>query len=229
MTIKLNSNGLLAHKNFPSVYHNSIHAHVGKKYDNHRHYEHFAGAMNAVAYRYHGTQKAGGSLHASLKSNQGNAGPGEREKQEFDLFDFFSNGFSVFEASFYAAYSVGAFQAPATFSLETEKDQQKISPAYTVAAYKREFGQDALTKTLSEIIVRPNFLKWKEIRNVLTHRASPGRKIYVSIGRDFVPAAEWKLANISLDEQMVPAFEASMNELLQELFLAFDDFVVRKL
>lgn len=229
MPTKLNSNGLLADDRFPSESYNSIHALAAKHFDRHPHYDLFAGALNAVAYRYHGAQKAGQSLHASLQDNKGNATPDERQRQEYDLFDFFSNGFSVFESSYYAAYAVGAFLAPNVFSLATEKDQQRVGPASTVAAYSKQFGQDAFTHTLSEITERAEFLKWREIRNVLTHRTAPGRKIYVTIGSDFIPPAEWKLANISLDEQMVPSFHNSLDQILQDQFSSFEKFLKRML
>jgi hypothetical protein len=65
-------------------------------------YSHFAGAWNAVAYRFLAVADYECELISSL--SQRSPGPKIRHAQERQLFGFFSNGFSVFEAAFYGAF-----------------------------------------------------------------------------------------------------------------------------
>jgi hypothetical protein len=83
-------------------------------------YAHFAGAWNAISYRYLSLVNYGEIFTASLKAHGSSPPAVERYNQERMLFGFFSNGFSVFEAFFYGNVRnrriVGA-EAVSTFNL----------------------------------------------------------------------------------------------------------------
>ena len=122
-----------------------------------------------------------------------------RYQQERSLFAMFSNGFSAFESYFYGMFAIGAILQPGSFPLKTEKDQQNVSPTSTNRAYERAFPADPILTDFRKIFDAAEYREWREIRNILTHRAAPGRTIYVSIDTDEDIAPRWKINNISLD------------------------------
>ena len=69
------------------------------------------------------------------------------------------------------------------------------------------------------------YQQWREVRNVLTHRTAPGRRIYVSIGDDETPSVEWKLNNILLDENLVPSRQYELGRLVGDLVSGLNTFL----
>lgn len=191
----------------------------------HELYEHYAGAWNAVAYRFEAAVEAGDDFEASLKSHGSAPTPNERYRQDQALAGFFSSGFSVFESVFYALHTIAAFIEPASFSLATPKARQQVSPTLTSAAYKRVFPSDPILGAFEELFADPTYIEWREIRNILTHRTAPGRTMYVGIGDDDAPETEWKLNSIPLDGAMVRGRRTEVARMLSTLLTAVSAFV----
>lgn len=229
MAIQLTTNGLGAPLDFPAGPYEAVHAIVVSKWMSHALYEHYAGSWNAVAYRYVGANDAGQEFDLSLEEHGASPTPVERYRQEQALFTFFSSGFSTFEAAFYALYVIGAFLEPTGFSLASEKDQQRVSPAHTSIAFKAAFVGDPILAGFDRVFADPAYQQWREIRNVLTHRTAPGRRMYVSIGTDDAPPVEWKLKNITLDRALVPARQGELARLLGELLSATEAFLAKRI
>lgn len=210
---------------FPVVQYELIHkrAEPRAKTSNHV-YEHFAGAWNAIAYRFLAATEYEGTFTASLAGAGSSPAPLVRFQQERDLFGFFSNGFSVFEATFYGLFSLGSFLSAAIFPLGTAKDQQRITPTSTAAALAVAFPGDPIHKIISTVLQDPAYLEWREVRNVLTHRAAPGRIFFVGIGGDNALPDQWKIRNIPLNMNMAPARRADLSRLLGNLLQGIDDF-----
>ena len=74
----------------------------------------------------------------------------------------------------------------------------------------------------------PAYQEWREIRNILTHRTAPGRRMYVGIGNDDAPATEWKLNNIPMDATLIPARRAALVRAVDALLTAVEAFVAGK-
>lgn len=74
----------------------------------------------------------------------------------------------------------------------------------------------------------PAYQEWREIRNVLTHRTAPGRRMYVGIGDDDAPATEWKLNSIPLDSTMAKGRRAELARMLGDLLSAVEAFISKK-
>jgi hypothetical protein len=144
--------------------------------------------------------------------------------QERDLFGFFSNGFSVLEATFFGLFSLGAFLSAANFPIKTPKDQQRISPSSTAAAMLKAFPGDPINQTISATISDRAYLEWREVRNVLTHRAAPGRTFFVGIGGDDELPDLWKILSIPLDLKMAPSRRAELSRLLTIVLRAVEQF-----
>jgi hypothetical protein len=103
------------------------------------------------------------------------------------------------------------------FSLAAPMARQKISPSHTTAAFQNAFVGDQFITVLDAFAKDAAYLEWREIRNVLTHRTAPGRRMYVGIGVDDAPPTEWKLNNIAMDETLVPTRRAALVRLLTSL------------
>ncbi|MBZ0255102.1 hypothetical protein K8I31_03520, partial [bacterium] len=72
-------------------------------------------------------------------------------------------------------------------------------------------------------------LDWREVRNVLTHRAAPGRIFFASVGGGTAIADQWKIKSITLDVHMAPARRAELSRLISDLLEAIDQFAATHL
>lgn len=224
----LPTNGLLVPTDFPIAQYAFVHKIIEAAQAKHPLYEHYAGAWNALSYRFRAAVDYGNFLVESLKKHGSTPLPEERYIQERILFDFFSSGFSVFESSFYGLYAIGAFISPADFSLASGKDQQHVTPNSTKDAFARAFSNDPIVTEFEKLFSDPEYQQWREIRNILTHRTAPGRRIYVSFGNDNAPATEWKLNNKPLDESIASKGRQELSRLLTHLLTATATFVETK-
>jgi hypothetical protein len=225
----LTTNGLITSSDFPITPYEAVHSKVVKKWSAHPLYDHYAGSWNALAYRFQAATNAGTILNQSLRDFGASPPPLERYRQEHELFSFFSCGFSAFEAAFYAAFTLGAFLTPSAFPLTTPKDQQRISPNLTIDAYQRTFVNDPILDVFNVLVMDSAYQQWREVRNVLTHRTAPGRRVYVSIGDDAAPNVEWKLNNIQLDEKLVPNRQRELSRLVSDLVSGLDAFLIERI
>lgn len=225
----LSTNGLAVPPGFPVAEYEAVHKLMATKHGNHALYSHYAGSWNALAYRYRAYIDSGQQF-ADLFTAHGSApSPQERYLQERALFDFFSAGFSVFECTFYALYTFGAMLASSGFSLASERDQQRVTPTRTKEAFTTVFPSDPILNIFSTLFADPEYQRLREIRNILTHRTAPGRRIYVSLGDDMDLPTEWKLNNSPLDASIVSTGVRELNRLLSELIGATSTFVTTKL
>ncbi|MDP3495482.1 MAG: hypothetical protein Q8R82_20430 [Hyphomonadaceae bacterium] len=227
MIAPLSTNGLVPAVDFPTGPYEAIHGIVGKMVQ-HALYEDYAAAWNAVAYRFHAAVEAGEAFEQSLKADGATPLPAQRYKQDKALAHFFADGHSTFESVFYALYAIAAFVEPTRFSLATPADRRKVSPPKTETAFVAAFPGDPILLAISALFADPAYLEWQRIRNVLTHRAAPGRMMYVGIGNDDAPATEWKLDNIPLDNSLIPTRRAALARALAALLGAIETFVRAK-
>lgn len=225
----LRGNGLLVPSDFPTAPYESIYSAVEAYQAGHPLYEHHSGAWNALAYRFRAMTDSGEAFATLMKSHGSAPKPEERYLQEKALFDFFSAGFSVFECAFYGLYAIGAFLKQEIFVLSSARDQQQVSPAKTRDAFTKAFPADPILSAFAALFADPKYQEWREIRNVLTHRTAPGRRIYVSIGDDDAPPAEWKVNNSPLDSSIVSNGRRELSRLLTGLLTAGADFVLVRL
>lgn len=192
-------------------------------------YEQFAGAWNAQAYRFLAMTEYEAAFSASIAGAGSSPTPADRFRQERDLFGFFSNGSSIFESTFYGLFALGAFLDPARFPIASAKDQQRISPPTTATAIAAAFAGDAINRSVDTVLSDASYLEWREVRNILTHRAAPGRIFFASIGVDDVLPDQWKIKGIPLDAKLAPSRRAELSRLLSTLLRSIDQFAQAKL
>jgi hypothetical protein len=225
MSPPLSTNGLIMPPDFPVAQYESVHGRVEPRARTSNDiYEQFAGAWNALSYRFLALTEYEAAFSASVARVGSRSSPLERHRQERDLFGFFSNGFSVFEATFYGLYSLGSFINAAAFPMSTAKDQQRITPSSTTAAMAKAFPGDPIHQTISTVLSDPALLEWREVRNILTHRVAPGRIFFVGIGGDDILPDQWKIKSIPLDEKMASARRGDLSRLLSVLMQGIDQF-----
>jgi len=214
---------------FPRLEYEAVHQRVSSARGGDVNYHHYAGAWNAVSYRFRGAVDSGDSFIESLRTHGTAPQPPERYRQERLIFEFFSSGFSVFEALFFALYAIGLFLGRSEFALATPRDQQLVTPARTRDAYQKAFGNDPIIPVIANAFSDPGFQSFREIRNVLTHRAAPGRLIYASLGSDDAPPAEWKLNRLPLNEALVTGSRGELARLTKTFAAAAESFVTSNL
>lgn len=224
----LTLNGLIPHDDFPSKPYEAVHAKVVAKWSGAASYRQYSSAWNALAYRFHGAIDAGAKFQKSLKDFGAHPAPHQRYQQEEALFNFFSNGFAALEAMFYGLFAVGSFIDSGAFPLTTRKDQQRVSPSHTNETFKRAFPNDLLLDAFVCLFSDPAYQRWRDMRNVLTHRAAPGRRMYVGIGSDDAPPVEWKLNDLPLDSAVVPKHQRELAHLILGVLSAANTFVAAK-
>jgi hypothetical protein len=192
-------------------------------------YQQFAGAWNALTYRFVALGGYEADLTAALGNLRETLTAERRCRQERDLFGFFSNGFSVFESAFYGLFSIGTILREAEFPLSTPSDQQRVSPTTTCSVLKKTFPGDPILEVVSAVTSDRAYREAREIRNVLTHRTAPGRTFFASVGVDGDLPDQWKLNNITLDATMASTRRAEVARLLTDLLKGIDRFVQARL
>jgi hypothetical protein len=227
-TKPLKTNGLVMPGDFPTAEYGTIFDRVSRRTNASGHvYDQFASAWNAVSYRYLAMTEDEQAFTALV--TQTAPEPQIRYEQERALFGFFSNGFSVVESTFYGLFALGAMLSPAHFPIASPKEQQRISPQSTMAAFKAAFTNDAINSLISALTASTNYIEWREIRNILTHRAAPGRTFFVGIGGagDEPLPDQWKIKGIALDKKMAVSRRSQLADLLNQLLNGSQEFVER--
>src|SRR5208283_1419292 len=107
----------------------------------------------------------------------------ERYYQETKaLFGFFTSALSALECFFYAAYSVGYAVVDPT-KITPGFGREKFKRSDLISLYKDHFSSDSFTKSLVEFIgdkstpTNPTHKEIRDIRDALSHRATPGRNM----------------------------------------------------
>lgn len=171
-------------------------------------YSHFFSAWGGIAHRFLACGEHHRAYTESFKRAGGEAQGIELYQQDDALFGFFVKGQSAIECLFYALYALGALIASADFSLlnpiqsEQKRNNQRqgIKVLKTVEAYRSAFPTEPLTIYLKSLSDDTDYKDWKDMRNVLAHRAA-------TIGRDLdfskleqLPAVTLWAHDISLAE-----------------------------
>jgi hypothetical protein len=84
------------------------------------------------------------SFRSSITAH-GTGGQPFRYKQERDLFGFFSNAHSVFDAFCFALFAIGALRDSANFPLATDPDERNVTWSKMLRAYGKAFPSERRT------------------------------------------------------------------------------------
>ena len=179
MSKKLSTVGIVMPKDFEATAYESVHARINANQNTESDtWQQYAGAWNAVAYRFLSVTESDKMFTKSIKRYGDAPKQPERYYQERELFSFFVNGLATIESLCYGLFAIGSMLNPQEFPTNTAKDLRLISPERTAGQFAKAFQGEGITFALQHLIATQEFRDWKEIRNVLAHRTSPGRLIY---------------------------------------------------
>jgi hypothetical protein len=128
-------------------------------------------------------RRAGIALADSLDQSTSPPQP-ERYRQDRLLFSFLVEGLSCIECFYYGFYFVGAMIDASAF--DTEQEPKRVTTHLVVQRYRDRFPADEMTRSLTATDDSTEIEAWRCVRNVLAHRASPGRAFFAGS-----PDADW--------------------------------------
>ena len=172
----LSTVGLEMPDDFPSNSYEAIHTLVTARKDTYPDaWREYAGAWNAVAYRFLSCARHDEAFTDTVRRFGTSPPPPQGFTQEDELFGFFVTGLAAIESLCYGLYFVGAMTDGTNFPAV---DLRGIEPAKTVAQFSGAFPNENITTALVQLKDDKDFKDWKEIRNILGHRVSPGRRFH---------------------------------------------------
>lgn len=176
---KLTTIGLIMPKVFPVEPYESIHKRIVKKKDDYsKSWHQYAGAWNAVGYRFLSCNNHDKTFTESIQRAGNAPPPSERYIQESNLFGFFVSGLSTIDSLLYGLYAIASIIKVEEFPIATFRDLKSITPENTKNKFKAEFTNRSITVFLEGLIDGEDYKEWKDIRNILAHRTSPGRHFF---------------------------------------------------
>src|SRR5690349_17383537 len=126
MPTKVNTVGLEMPDDFPADAYNAVHAAVGAKPRPPGPMAEWAGAWNAVAWRFMSLADNDAAFTDNVRRTGGGRTPSERYLQERELFSFFVTGLSTIESFCYGLYAVASMIDSANFPLATFKEKRGV-------------------------------------------------------------------------------------------------------
>jgi hypothetical protein len=165
---------------FPLAELEAIHSHLSDRSEARRQspeWTEWAGACNGILYRYKAFDEHGKELARSLDGSAAPPQP-ERYRQEQMLFSFFVEGLSCIECFYYGFYFVGAMIDARTF--DPKIDPRQVAPRTVARFYADRFRTEELAKVIAATTASNDFGAWAAVRNLLAHRAAPGRGFYAN-------------------------------------------------
>ena len=142
----------------------------------------FAGAWNAVAYRFQACAEYDESFRSDFVRLGVNAGGLDRYRQQRDTYGCIVNACSVIEAFYYAAHAVGSLLRATDFPMISRSAQRDINPEITTTRFERYFAGDPFAAVLRALIDDRSWAALNDMRNVLVHRAAWAKHVERSFG-----------------------------------------------
>ncbi len=194
----LSTIGLVMPEDFAVEPYEAIHSRVTTKKENHPDtWAEYAGAWNAVAYRFHASADHDEAYTESIQRAGDSPPQPERYIQEKELFGFFVTGLSAVESLCYGLFAIASMLNERCFLMTTTKHKKSIGFKKTTQQFAKAFPGEDVTYALRQMRDSKEFSEWREIRNILTHRSAPGRVVYLSTKSSSRPSL-WKIG-IQLD------------------------------
>ena len=222
----LSTVGLVMPGDFPVLPYEGIHRRVtAKKQAYPNAWAQYAGAWNAVAYRFLSCADHDKAFTESVRRFGDAPLQPERYAQERELFGFFVTGLATIESFCYGLYAIASMVDSRNFPLVTQKDMRSVNRESTTKRFKRTFPSDNITHVLDQTVSTQEFKDWKEIRNILAHRSAPPRHFFASTAGK-ARAALW-LNGIQIDENITASWRKWLATTMSVLLEATDDFTAR--
>lgn len=180
----------------------------------------YAGGWNGLVIRFRAAAEYA-SLALPTLATPRSLSNEERYAQERDLLGFFANTVSAVESCCFAVYHLGVMTKSPFFG----KPAEEVNVKATAAALSTAFSGSALDTVLSGLKHDATWRRINNIRNILVHRESPGRTVFVGTGSYQSPPAQWTVHGVALDESLVRPNREWLGQTVIQLVRATDDFV----
>lgn len=187
----------------------------------------YSGAWNGVAIRFLSCAEHDEAFAELMRQHGSSPDSRERYQQERELFGFFVTGLSAFESVLYGLHAIAAMLRPSAFPMDNESERIGITPGRVLVRLEAMFAEEQITKVLSRVSREPQLTEWRKIRNVLAHRAHPGR--IVSVGRPEGDHTRWSLEEIVIDVETTSKWRRWLARTLGDLLAAIDAFTSRRI
>lgn len=209
--------------NFPLTSYDEINNIICGKQQDKEFVGQFGPAWRAIAYRFRAADEQANYLRYSLARHGTAPIPEQRYLQEQALYGFFCNAISVFDSAAYGLYAIGSQLAPQQFPF-SEKHRRDVTLERTRKAFNDAFSADPIVDAFDVLMQSKEFKSLKGARNVLAHRAAPGRHFHADGGGQTEPTF-WKLDDSSLDGEFLSKRQIAVSELLSQFLLSAQRFV----
>jgi hypothetical protein len=220
---------------FPEASYNQIAIYVGPSQPRFAiAYRHYAGAWNAVGFRFKAAAEADDGFSASLSAN---SSVEHRYHQELLLFQFFSNAVAVLDSCAYALHAIGNMLEPLQFLL-TGPSLRAADFRRVVKQFRCDFPSEPVSAALKAMDAHAIASELRDIRNILSHRVASTRAYTLSTGPGPDPPAVWNvdhlepssgLRALAVDAQITGRYRAWLSQELTALFPHIEAFVKGRL
>ncbi len=212
-------------RDFPAKPYNNILARLAGETRSRESRRELFSAWNAVVYRFRSCAEYDETFAESVR-RAGKAPPSpERYIQERELFCFFVTGMSAIECLCYGLFAIGSMLDARAFPFVTTADRRDVCPEMTADKFVKNFPEYNIASVLKQLKESQDYQRWKEMRNILSHRSTPARKIFV--GGDHDGDAVWG-ETIQIDEDTTASRRRWLAETLGNLLEAADVFTAAK-
>ena len=223
----LSTIGLVMPNDFAAEPYEAIRSRVVAKKEAYPHsWAQYAGAWNAFAYRFLSCADHDRAFIGSIR-RFGNSPPQpERYKQERELFGFFVTGLAAIESLCYGLFAIASMLDAQNFPITKPDHMRSINPEKTTKQFAVAFPEEDITAALQQMCTAQDFRDWKEIRNILAHRSTPGRVFH--LGGPHHGEALW-VKGIQIDINTTASRREWLAITTCALLNAADDFTDRNL
>jgi hypothetical protein len=136
--------------------------------------------FKGVAYRFRAALEYETEFRLSFEAPGGVAPPtDEHYAQERALFGFFVSGLACIECFWFAIHAIGAFYESKVFRLDP-RSLKNLTLKHLADGLTRTWPDSEVATAVQALISDEVFRNWKDIRNILSHRAIPARLITVT-------------------------------------------------
>ncbi len=185
----------------------------------------FAGASNLIGWRFRSCFEAMSWYLESWRARGYDVKHEEIYQRESGLFSMFSSGVSTLESTVYSLYAVASHPKVLAVSFGAD-DQRRAGVKSLQSALGTTARAEPLAEALGMILAAPEWERWVEFRNRMTHRSNLPRIIKASVGSAPPPgktldfAATSSSTAFSSDENGLIRLYAWLAASLRNLFAA---------
>jgi hypothetical protein len=186
----------------------------------------FAGAWNAVGYRFLAAARADARFVGAYRRN-------DRLSQELDLFAFVSTACSAIECMAYAVHAVGAMLAPDGFPIGSEQQRKGVNLSTTAQRLESRYPVDSLAALFIRIRKDHQWRQLVDWRDIEIHRGTPGRLIHLSARGPAPPPDMWQIGahrgtDVPVGPDLTHAKRKWLALTINEMLVELDAFLTRR-